>query len=156
MSTAIITALIGAGATIFAGLIAWAASATLQKGASLKYRRDLRLPDPLGRWKCDWFKADGSLYVSDEVNVESWVKDGRFRGKGIQPTLSYTLEGEIDGTRVMALTYRTEDFPTKAYVGVACLLFSMDGDGLSGHWYGRARDGEFMGGVTKWRRKLAT
>jgi hypothetical protein len=48
---------------------------------------------------------------------------------------------------VMALTYRTVDFPTKAYVGVACLMFDVDGENLSGHWYGRASTGEI-----RWRQ----
>lgn len=152
MSDLIIAALIGAGATVITALIGWLGSATAKNRASSRYRRVLGLPDPLGLWKCDWLKEDGSLYVSDEVNIESWVKDGRFRGTGIQPDLSYTVEGEIDGTRVMVLTYRT---PTKAYVGVACLIFSIDGDSLSGYWYGRARDGKFSGGKTQWSRKPA-
>lgn len=52
----------------------------------------------------------------------------------------------------MALTYRTEDFPKKAYVGVACLVFGMNAERLSGRWYGMGRDGQFAGGKTEWRR----
>ena len=156
MSDRIIAALIGAGATIIAALIAWLASATVQNRASSKYRRDLGLVDPVGRWECDWFNEDGSLYISDIIEIESWIKKGAFKGRGIQATLSYTVRGEIDSTRVMALTYRTEDFPTKAYVGVACLTFNIDGQSLSGYWYGRARNDAFTGGRTKWRRKSTT
>lgn len=156
MSDTIIGSMIGAGATIAAALIAWLANARLQNRASSKYRRDLGLLDPLGTWKCGWFNEDGSLYVSDRIDIDRWIKNGRFRGKGTQPELSYIVQGEIDSTRAMALTYRTEDFPKKAYVGVAFLTFSMDGESLSGYWYGRTRNGELAGGKTAWHRSSAT
>jgi hypothetical protein len=156
MSNEILGPLIGAGGAITAALIAWLAALKLQDRASSKYRRDLGLVDPRGRWKCDWFNEDGSLYVSDVIEIESWVNHGAFKGRGVQPDLSYTVRGEIDSTRTMALTYRTEDFPTTAYVGVACLAFDVGGKSLIGRWYGRTRTGEFSGGKTEWRRNLAT
>src|SRR5229473_350528 len=105
MSDQVMAAFVGASATIIAALIAWLAKERAQDRASSKYRRALGLIDPRGRWKCDWLKEDGSLYISDVVEIGSWIKDGRFRGIGTQPDLSYTVEGEIDSTRVMALTY---------------------------------------------------
>lgn len=156
MTDQILGAFIGAGGAVSAAVLGWGLTTTAQKWASSKYRLDLgitSLTSPLGNWRCEWFKADGSLYVADEVTVDKWIKGGRFHGKGVQSNLSYAIEGEVDATRVVALTYRTADFPTKAYVGVACLLFSQDGDALSGHWYGRARNGVFEGGETKWSRR---
>jgi len=84
--------------------------------------------------------------------IEGWVRPGAFKGRGVQPDLSYAVYGEIDSTRAMALTYRTEDFPKKAFVGVAFLLFDTNGERLSGRWYGRGRDGQLAGGKTEWRR----
>jgi hypothetical protein len=156
ISNEIIGPLIGAGGAITAALIGWLAAVKLQNRASSKYRRDLGLVDPRGRWKCEWFNNDGSLYVSDVIEIESWVKNGGFTGRGVQPDLSYTVRGEIDSTRAMALTYRTEDFPKKAYVGVACLIFNMNAERLSGYWYGRGRSGEVAGGKTEWSRNSTT
>jgi hypothetical protein len=153
MRVEIIAALIGVVGSILAAAIGWSLTTFQQENSSAGYRRKLGLPDPLGHWKCRWFRADGSVYVADDVEIEAWVKNGRFRGKGTQPRLSYVIDGEIDGTRVMALTYRTVDFPTKAYVGVACLIFDVDGENLSGYWYGRASDGELVGGKTDWSRR---
>jgi hypothetical protein len=152
MSDQIMAASIAATATIIAALIAWLAKEKVQDRVSSKYRSALDLVDPTGHWKCDWLKGDGSLYVSDVVVVEGWVKDGRFRGKGTQAELSYAVDGEVDSTRVVALTYRTMDFPKKAYVGVACMIFNTDGNRLTGYWYGRAKSGEFLGGTTVWSR----
>lgn len=155
MADNLIPALIGAGATVSGVLLTWGLSIIEKRRASAKYRRTLgisSLTSPMGKWKCQWFRKDGTLYVEDDVTIEDWLKDGRFHGKGIQTNLSYTLEGEVDASRVITLAYRTTDFPTKAYVGVACLAFNQEGDELSGYWYGRARGGIFEGGETRWRR----
>ena len=50
MSNEIISALIGAGATIIAALIGLLAKALAQRRSSLSYRRKLKLADPLGKW----------------------------------------------------------------------------------------------------------
>jgi hypothetical protein len=152
MSDELVSAFIGAGATLVAAIIGWLGSTQIRDRKSMGYRRDLALVSPLGRWRCEWYRHDGTVYVFDDIEITNWVRNGRFRGKGVQPALSYSLEGEVDSTRVVALTYRTLDFPTKAYVGVACLEFNQDGNKLEGYWYGRATNGEFMGGVTKWVR----
>lgn len=138
--------------TIMAALIAWYAAVKLQDRASSKYRSKLGLVDPRGCWECQWLNEDGSTYVEDLIRVDKWLKNGAFSGRGVQPDLSYAVRGEIDSTRAMALTYRTEDFPIKAYVGVACLVFDMSGDKLTGSWYGRTRSGELAGGKTNWKR----
>ena len=139
--------------TITAALITWYAAVKLQDRASSKYRSKLGLVDPRGCWECDWLNEDGSRYVKDEIRVDKWLKNGAFIGRGVQPDLSYTIRGEIDSTRAMALTYRTEDFPRTAYVGVACLIFDMTGNKLNGSWYGRTRNGDLTGGKTHWERK---
>ncbi len=139
MNADIIKSLIGAGATIGTGLITWLLSATVGWIASYQYRRDRNLPNVICHWKCDWFWEDGKPYNSDDVYIEKWTRNGRFRGKGVLPNRTYAIDGEVDTTRVVALTYRTVDFPKKAYVGVACLKFDQDGDSLSGYWSGRAR-----------------
>ena len=145
-------ALIGAAGAIAAALIAWFASVKAKQNASLLYSRQYTLVNPQGRWKCDWFTENGALYVTDVIEIEGWVRPGAFKGRGVQPDLSYAVYGEIDSTRAMALTYRTEDFPKKAFVGVAFLLFDTNGERLSGRWYGRGRDGQLAGGKTEWRR----
>lgn len=162
MTDQIIGSMIGAGGTVGAAVLGWLLNFTVQKRASSRYRQTLGLSNPsghlispLGQWRCKWYNADGTLYVEDEVTIEKWVKDGLFQGKGVQPNLSYTIQGEVDATRVVALRYRTTDFPTKAYVGVACLVFNQDGDALSGRWAGRAKNGVFEEGETQWRRKSA-
>jgi hypothetical protein len=155
MTDQVIGAIIGASGAVTAAALAWSLNSLEKKWASQRYRRELglsSLTSPLGKWKCEWFKKDGSLYVADEVTIEKWLKGGRFQGQGVQPSLSYNVEGEVDATRAVALTYRTTDFPTKAYVGVACLVFDQEGNELSGYWYGRARNGAFEGGETRWRR----
>lgn len=156
MSDVLTASVITASATITAALIAWLALARTRERASSQYRRNLGLINPQGRWKCDWFNEDGSLYVSDVVEIEGWVENGRFKGRGVQPKISYAVQGEIDNTRALALTYRAEDFPRTAYVGVVFLTFNVDGDTLSGRWYGRIRTGEIAGGKTEWRRNSAT
>jgi hypothetical protein len=145
----ITNALIGAAGTVVAALITWLLSEKMKDRASSRYRKSFRIADILGGWKCVWYFEDGSLYNSDDVTIERWVKDGRFIGRGVQPNLSYVLEGEIDGAGFMVLTYRTL---TKAYVGVACLRLNMDHNKLAGHWYGRAKDDAFTGGKTEWSR----
>lgn len=152
MNPQVLGAMIGAGATLVAGSVTELVKWRMSRSASSTYRQKLGLPDALGRWKCDWWKEDGSLYVTDVVEIKKWVKNGRFEGYGMQPTLTYRVNGEVDGTKVMALTYRTEDFPTKSYVGVACLELDQDGEEWRGYWYGRAKTGEFMGGRVKWSR----
>jgi hypothetical protein len=152
VSKEIVAALIGAAGAIAAALIAWFASVKAKQSASVQYSRAHTLVNPQGRWKCDWFNEDGSLYVTDLIEIESWVRPGAFKGRGVQPDLSYTVHGEIDSTRAMALTYRTEDFPKKAFVGVAFLLFDTHGERLTGRWYGRGRDGQLAGGTTEWSR----
>lgn len=153
MGDPIISAIIGAGTTLTVAVVGWLAKVIAEVRASSKYRRALGLVDPAGRWKCDWLKEDGTLYVADVVEIEGWTKNGQFQGKGTQPTLSYTVQGEVDSSRVVALMYRTVDFPKKAYVGVACMGFDVDGKHLTGYWYGRANTGEFVGGKTTWRRQ---
>lgn len=91
MSKEIIAALIGAAGTITAALIAWFASVKAQQRASAKYGRDQALVDPQGRWKCDWFNEDGTLYVTDVIEIESWIRPGAFKGRGVQPDLSCTV-----------------------------------------------------------------
>jgi len=152
---AIIGAIIGGSATIAAALITWLANARLKVSSSSKYRQQLGLVDPQGRWECEWYNEDGTLYVKDMIEIEGWIKNGRFEGKGTQPTLSYTVHGEIDSTRALAMTYRTEDFPKTAYVGAAFLIFDIDGEILSGRWYGRTKSGNLGGGETKWHRTSA-
>lgn len=152
MNADIIKSLIGAGATIATGLITWLLSVVVRQKESSQYRREQSLPNIMGHWKCDWFWENGKLYNSDDVYIEAWIRNGRFRGRGVLPTRAYAIEGEVYTTRVMTLTYRTVDFPKKAYVGVACLAFDQDGDSLSGYWSGRAENEKFTGGKTNWRR----
>jgi len=152
MNADIIRSLIGAGATIATGLITWLLSVAVRRRESYQYRRAQSLPNIIGHWKCDWFWEDGKLYNSDDVYIKEWIRNGRFRGKGVLPTRTYTIEGEVDPTRVVTLTYRTVDFPKKAYVGVACLTFDQDGDSLTGYWSGRAEKAKFTRGKTNWRR----
>jgi hypothetical protein len=82
MRSEIIAALIGAGGSIAAAATSWSLTKLHRENSSIKYRRELGLPNPLGHWKCRWFRVDGSLYVADDVEIEAWVKNGRFRGKG--------------------------------------------------------------------------
>jgi hypothetical protein len=156
MSENLIVALISAGATIIAALIGKGVFTKLRERESSRYRRLHNLVDPRGRWVCKWYNEDGSLYVSDVVEIERWGKDGCFRGRGIQPDLTYTLQGEVDITRAMTVTYHTEDFPQRAYVGVAFLTFGeMDPRKARGRWFGRTRTGDVGGGRTEWRRESA-
>src|SRR5260370_41722951 len=128
MNADIIKALIGAGATIATGLITWLLSAAVRQRESTQYRLAQSLPNIIGHWKCDWFWEDGKLYNSDDVYIKEWIRNGRFRGTGVMPTRTYTIEGEVDSARGSTLTYRTADFPQKADVGGACLTFDPDGD----------------------------
>jgi hypothetical protein len=154
VSKEIIAALIGATGTITAALIAWYAALRVKENALVKYGRVQALVDPQGKWLCEWFNEDGTIYVTDVIEIERWERPGAFKGRGVQPNLSYIVHGEIDSTRAMAMTYRTEDFPRKAYVGVAFLVFDTDGKSLSGRWFGRGRDAPLAGGKTEWRRSF--
>src|SRR5579864_8650425 len=121
MNADITKELIGAGATIAAAVITKLISVAVRERESSRYRRERNLPNMLGHWKGEWFWEDGTLYNSDDIYIESRVRNGRFRGKGMLPTRTYAIEGEVYTTRAMTLSYRTVDFPQSAYVGVACL-----------------------------------
>ena len=134
-------ALIGAAATLLAGLLA---KVPIEKGFSYWFRKGLNIPDIVGtggtQWSAEWRYDDGSAPLRDTVTFSNWTKDNLFEGFGEitypDARFKYSVTGEVSPTRIVVLTYKAEGYPTGANIGTACLQLSGNARDLAGTWIG--------------------
>jgi len=150
MDPQIVSAIIGAVGGIGAALVG---KASLESYKSASFRRRHAIPDIRNtKWTCQWFFGDKELYVEDTVEMQRWTSRGSFRAIGYQSGLTYSIEGTIDPSRTVMLTYLAGKYPTEGFVGTACMTLSVKGDAMDGWWCGQVADG-IRGGRVSCRRK---
>lgn len=104
-------------------------------------------PDIMGTtWQAEWNFEDGKPYTKEFVTFEKWTKDFQFQGFGEVvhdgKQYKYAMTGLVSPTRIVALTWTAEGFPTKgANIGTACLALSPNSAKLEGNWVGLAQIG---------------
>lgn len=123
----------------------------LQRRGSYHYRQRFGIPDIIGEWRCQWFDDSASSEepkVEDRLIVQKWTYRSRFIAIGQQPqfNLEYPLEGEIDPSRIVTLTYKAARYPFEPNRGIVCLEIARNGRTMAGHWYGRRFSGKLGGG----------
>ncbi len=105
------------------------------------------LPDIMGTtWEAEWNFDDGTPYTKESVTFDRWTKDFQFEGFGYSvhdgKQYKYSITGLVSPTRIVALTWTAEGFPSKgANVGTACLELSPNSARLDGNWVGLAQTG---------------
>jgi hypothetical protein len=102
-------------------------------------------PDIMGTtWEAEWNFEDGKPYTKESVTFDKWTKDFQFQGFGDVvhdgKQYKYPITGLVSPTRIVALTWTAEGFPTKgANIGTACLELSANSARLDGNWVGLAQ-----------------
>src|ERR1700687_4443286 len=96
-------------------------------------------------WEAEWSFDDGTPYTKESVTFEKWTdKDFQFEGHGEVvhdgTQYKYPITGLVSPTRIVALTWTAEEFPTKgANIGTACLELLAGDKRLNGNWVGLAQ-----------------
>ena len=139
MEKEVVGALVGAGATVLAAIVA---KLPLEKAASFWVRSRNNIPEIMKtRWSAEWLRDDGTLFVKDVVTFSKWTRKAQFEGYGEVThdgtQYKYSIVGEVSPSRIVVLTYKAERYPTEASFGMACMELSENVKELDGYWAGR-------------------
>lgn len=138
----VVSAAIGAGATIIAAIIA---KISFPQLSSWIFRWRHNIADiKETRWSCTWCFENGETYVEDTIEIQKWTGGNGFRGEGFQTrdvdgqkrTYRYPITGEISPLNVIVLTYKAEKYPTQGNIGMACLRLQVGAEKMEGYWCG--------------------
>lgn len=125
----------------------------IPKFASSKFRSNHNIIDITGCWSCKWFYDDRKEPIEDEIEIAKWTKDSKFEGFGHQTreingqrrVFNYPVSGEVSPHRIVVLTYKADNYPTQANIGMATMQLDVRGENMSGFWCGlgsgRSEDG---------------
>ena len=95
------------------------------------------------RWSAEWcFFEKGEVFAKDRVTFANWTEPNKFEGYGEvtydDTEYKYSITGEVSRSGIIVLTYKAENYPTEANIGMACVELSSSARELTGYWAGRA------------------
>lgn len=114
--------------------------------SSSRMRSQSKIPSSLigSKWRAQWYKPDGKLFIEDVVTFKKWAKDNHFEGYGEviwdNKQFKYSIAGEVAPNKTVVLTYKAESFPVESNIGVACLKLSEGQRALDGYWIAHSDD----------------
>jgi uncharacterized protein len=92
-------------------------------------------------WAADWRFDEVTPFVQDRVFFTKWTGNNQFDGFGkvLWDTreYKYSITGEVSRNGIVVLTYKAENYPTEANIGMACMELSSNAEQLIGYWSGR-------------------
>jgi hypothetical protein len=146
MSYEIAAALIGGGLGIVAAV---AGKLPIEKIGSVWMRNRYGILEIMGtKWAAEWVYDDGKPFVKDRVTFTKWTKKSQFEGYGEvtwgEKEYKYSITGEVSRNGIVVITYKAENYPTEANIGMACMELSNSATNLTGYWGGR--DSLMVGG----------
>jgi len=149
MNTEIISAIIGATATLIAGLLV---IFNKRISGSIQ-RKSMQFPDIGGKWKAKWYiDGDKEPYLEDIVIIK--VKGFQIYGKGGNIHKGeYQFKGKFYRNMIANLIYEYSD-SNISLSGVITFRISPRGKKCIGKWYGYTKEDTINGGNLIWERTL--
>ncbi|WP_138433047.1 hypothetical protein [Winogradskyella algicola] len=148
MDSNLVSAIIGAGATLFAGIIT-----TFGKEINSHRKiKQLGYPDIKGHWKASWFIDNiKEVYLEDTVVINK-IKGINIYGEGINHVNgNYPISGKFSKNLILNFIYES----SKNYIslsGVIILKINPLGTECKGRWYGYTKEDELTGGDVLWKK----
>jgi hypothetical protein len=107
-----------------------------------------------GRWYSTWYRADGTVFEKDELDLYMSDDGIRIVGFGAKGHM-YPMEGRLSPDRVMALQYWSEQ--PISVLGTVLLRVAASGRSMAGYWVGHTATNlddelQVMHGTAAWSR----
>ena len=148
MDSNLIAAIIGAGATILAGIL----TVYGKDIKSIRKRKELGYPNIKGYWKASWYlDSSKEVYLEDTLIINK-IKGVNIYGEGINSVSgNYPISGKFSKNLILNFIYES----SKNYIslsGVIILKINPLGTECQGRWYGYTKEDELTGGNVIWKK----
>ena len=148
MDSNLLAALIGAGATIIAGIL----TVYGKEIKSIRRRKELGYPNIKGHWKASWYLDSAEeVYLEDTVIINK-IKGINIYGEGINSINgNYPISGKFSKNLILNFIYES----SKNYIslsGVIILKINPLGTECLGRWYGYTKEDKLTGGNVIWKK----